>query len=383
MKKKILIFHNIIAPYRIPLFKGIGNTLKTEYATEVYFLSERFKDRLWETKIDDGYFKWKILPGITINPPLINIPILINWGFLRGVKASEVVIIGGITDFTTIIAFLFSRIARKRTVLWLEATGDFLSPTLGRLIFNNLLKIILPHSNIVITASTKAKRYYMSLGVTPEKIKVYQNSSDPHVYKVASGSIRVTPEIWQKYKIKKPYRIILYIGRLIKRKGIIELVDAFNEIQKKVPDTILIIAGNGDAKKDITKRIAKHKLSNVILPGFISEKEKLQLCKISDIFVLPSKLDFVPLIFSEVMGCGLPVITTNNVGNSEDIIVPGKNGYVISANNLTYELQEKLITIITQPKQIRKMKKISQNIALKRLSLANCIQVFVNAIRGP
>ena len=106
----------------------------------------------------------------------------------------------------------------------------------------------------------------------------------------------------QKKKIK-----ILFLARMEKEKGIYELIDAFNELQKEF-DIELLLAGKGTAYEEIKTYTSNMK--NIKFLGHVQEKEKAMAFKESDIYALPSYTEGLPVSLLEAMAFGLPIVAT-------------------------------------------------------------------------
>ncbi len=82
---------------------------------------------------------------------------------------------------------------------------------------------------------------------------------------------------------------VIFLGRLVKRKGCLQLLEAFNAALKKDPNMNLKIAGDGEQKKQLEKYVSKNNLTEKItFLGYIDEKDKAKLLSSADIAVFPS-----------------------------------------------------------------------------------------------
>jgi glycosyltransferase involved in cell wall biosynthesis len=157
----------------------------------------------------------------------------------------------------------------------------------------------------------------------------------------------------QKGKFKKKYsingneKIILFLSRIHKRKGADILVEAFSKLKNEIENVKLVIAGPDEGYCDKLKLIVS-KLdieSDVIFPGPLYEKDKLEAYIDADVFILPSKDRYESFgnVVLEACACGTPVILTNNCGVSEwfgdDV------GYVVGYDK--EELQNALFKILS------------------------------------
>lgn len=132
-----------------------------------------------------------------------------------------------------------------------------------------------------------------------------------------------------KYNINKNKKIILYLGRIHKMKGLEILLLAFSDLQKENIDSLLVIVGPDDGYlAELYRLIKKLDLKDkIIIPGPLYGSDKLEAYRDADIFVLPSFHDDFGLTTLESLACGTPVIITNRCGSSD--VVYENGGLVI------------------------------------------------------
>ncbi len=106
---------------------------------------------------------------------------------------------------------------------------------------------------------------------------------------------------------------LLYLGVLDFRKGIVNILNAFEEVKPYHKDLKLVLAGDlNPFVKDIPDRLANYKyIDDVILTGYVSNEEKRVLLSSAEIFLFPSEYEGFGIPVLEAMACGCPVITTN------------------------------------------------------------------------
>ncbi|MES2266929.1 MAG: glycosyltransferase family 4 protein [Bacteroidota bacterium] len=111
--------------------------------------------------------------------------------------------------------------------------------------------------------------------------------------------------------IPPDHKILLFTGRLIAEKGIIEVVEAFAILKNKYPLT-LIVVGDGNAVSRLKEIIAQNDLiNNIMLTGFIPEKAVIPYYANSDILVFPTYFpEGFPMALFNAVGAGLAVVTT-------------------------------------------------------------------------
>lgn len=128
--------------------------------------------------------------------------------------------------------------------------------------------------------------------------------------KIFEGLYCSNPDIFEKgMAIKKRKKNFLFVGNLIKIKGVTELIRSFKLFLHSNQDWKLIIVGNGPLKKIIPK----HK--NIKYLSFKTPKEISKLMQKSRFLVLPTHIDQWPLVVNEATLCGCGLILTDVVGN--------------------------------------------------------------------
>lgn len=124
--------------------------------------------------------------------------------------------------------------------------------------------------------------------------------------------------------------VFLYLGYVGERKGIYDLVDAVELlVQRGVSNLTIKVAGNGEVER-LKELLQKRELdSRFDVLGWISGAQKAKLMAESDVLVLPSYNEGLPIAILEAFSTGLPVISTP-VGGIPDAIETGKNGLLVS-----------------------------------------------------
>ncbi|GAB1258023.1 glycosyltransferase [Aurantivibrio plasticivorans] len=148
---------------------------------------------------------------------------------------------------------------------------------------------------------------------------------------------------WQELKQRKQEkRKILFMSRLHEKKGIDNLLSAWQNIESKLPDWELDLAGPdyGGYEKKINQLKSSGLLKNVEYLGMLKNKEKFQAFYDASIFILPSYTENFGVVIGEALSAGVPVITTENTP-WEDISVH-ELGVVMRGNSVE-EIQKSLL----------------------------------------
>ncbi len=150
-----------------------------------------------------------------------------------------------------------------------------------------------------------------------------------------------------KAKFNKDCFNILFLGVLIKRKGVYDLLYAISKLKDKkdLKNKKFIIAGSGNEQEKIKNKAKDLKINEYIeFTGWIDSKQKKQLLEKSQLMVLPSYNEGLPMAILEAMSYGIPVVATN-VGDISEAVINEKNGFLVKAGNIE-ELTNAIFKII-------------------------------------
>lgn len=136
--------------------------------------------------------------------------------------------------------------------------------------------------------------------------------------------------------------LFLYLGRLNKEKGILDLIEAFQLVHEKFSNAKLLLVGKDEEK--LIDLICKHPLygSFILYKGFTHFPQNYMA--MADVFCLPSYREGFGSVIIEAAACGTPSIGTNIYGLT-DAIENGKSGLLCEVNN-SKDLAEKMIYFI-------------------------------------
>ncbi|MFC1961621.1 glycosyltransferase [Chloroflexota bacterium] len=178
-------------------------------------------------------------------------------------------------------------------------------------------KTLLRDAAGVIAVTPIEMQQYLDAGASQEKIHVIPHGVDTEEF----ASLPPKGTFKHKYGIAADQKIVLYLGRLHKIKGLDLLVKAFAELRKTLPNVILVIAGPDDGYfKELNNLVATLKLGDkVIFAEALYEQDKLSAYVDADIYVLPSTYEIFGITVLEALACGTPVIVTDRCGLADTI----------------------------------------------------------------
>jgi glycosyltransferase involved in cell wall biosynthesis len=227
--------------------------------------------------------------------------------------------------FVTFITCLINIYAKKPIVLSCHGQlrfDDYWRDLFERLYFRTIGKFIFGRTIKIITLSNSDKNYISSIGINSEKIIVIPNAINLEYL----NSFHCNRNISKKQDEK----IILFVGVLIKRKGIDYLIKSIPYVIKEHRLHCIII-GKGIYREKLETLVNKLNLSGSIsFKGSVTIEELFNYYTLSDLFVIPSISEGLPTTILEAMYFGLPVIATDIPGihdhfSNSAVLVPPKN----------------------------------------------------------
>lgn len=171
------------------------------------------------------------------------------------------------------------------------------------------------------------------------------------------------------------YRTILTVARLTplqRYKGIDVSIKAFSKVKKRYPDTLYVIAGEGDMIDEYTRLAEKEGVKeSVVFTGRVSDSELIALYRISEIFLMPSRIEESEgrilcegfgLVFLEANLFNKPVI--GGEGGCRSAIIDGETGFIVNPRDPD-EIAERVIYLLENPESAHDMGRRGREWALK------------------
>ncbi|MBN4046670.1 glycosyltransferase family 4 protein, partial [bacterium AH-315-P15] len=122
------------------------------------------------------------------------------------------------------------------------------------------------------------------------------------------------------------HMVLVTCSRLTRRKRTYLIVEAMGKMPSRERVTLLIIGGGPE--QEPLKALAQKLGVNLIVTGFVGQKRVATLLSISDIFVLLSEYDASPKALNEAMNFPMPMIVSDGVGTSADLVKDDINGHI-------------------------------------------------------
>jgi glycosyltransferase involved in cell wall biosynthesis len=230
-----------------------------------------------------------------------------------------------------------------------------------------LYRLALPRATKVFFLNQDDLKEFVSKGLVPKE-KAF-----------LLGPIGVDLEHFKPAPPVKSPVTFLFVGRLLREKGVLEFVEAARRIKAKYPDTRFIVLGGLDTNPGAIPRKEVEgwvKEGLIEWPGHVADVRPY-LAQAS-VFVLPSYREGVPRSIQEAMAMARPIITTDAPGCRETVI-PGVNGFLVPVRNVD-ALVSAMERFINEPELIERMGKESRRIAEERFDVHKINRVLLEAM---
>ncbi|MEM6754906.1 MAG: glycosyltransferase family 4 protein, partial [Cyanobacteria bacterium P01_C01_bin.38] len=153
----------------------------------------------------------------------------------------------------------------------------------------------------------------------------------------------VDPSLFNLVSHQQLGKRLLYVGRIAAAKGLPILLESLAILKIEYPDILLTVVGDGQDRKNLEEMTVKLGLSqNVDFVGYKSQTEVRKYFQQTDVFVMSSFAEGIPVVLMEAMAAGVPVVATQIAGISE-LVEDGISGYLVppgDSNLLTIRIAE-------------------------------------------
>jgi glycosyltransferase involved in cell wall biosynthesis len=328
LKHRVVILTEIIAPYRIPVFNALA--ARSEIDLHVVFLSETDPGlRQWKIYRDEIKFSYEVLRSRRYRWGGMNL--ILAQGVVEAMKAARprALLCGG---YNYIAAWQAQRWARKNGVAFLLWSESNIQDARGRFFAIEAAKSKFIRScQGYVVPGVSAETYLRTFGVPKSRIFRAPNAVDVERFSTAADQAR---HDFNRQKLGLPERYLLFVGRLVKAKGVFDLMAAYATLPEEIrQDVGLVFAGDGGEREELARRAQEISPGRIIFSGFLQRDELPTFYAFAEALVFPTHSDTWGLVVNEALACGLPVIASEMAGCVADLVQDGENGLVVPARN--------------------------------------------------
>ena len=235
---------------------------------------------------------------------------------------------------------------------------------IGRIniIFNKLEASVMRHSDVVTAVSDSMRKgIIQKAGMEPGNVKTIPNFARTAEFSPKYG------KSWRKGK-GIAGKMVLFVGKLTETKGIRYMIEAIPAVIQKFPDATFAFVG-GLEHEQALKRNPWYKMveklgiqKNEKFLGSVPREELPKIYASSDLFVLPTLREGMPMVLLEAAASGLPIVTTKISGIPE---VVDEKSVVFVHRKDTKSLAYAITRILSDSERAKKMGAASRKVALR------------------
>jgi glycosyltransferase involved in cell wall biosynthesis len=289
------------------------------------------------------------------------------WKLYRLIQAEQFDIVHTHSTKAGLLGRLAARLANVSMILftahgWAFSEGR---PWLWRWLLAQTERMPALFSTKIICVSEHDRQLALKFGVAPqEKLTVIYNGLDPSPF----ASLTDRNELRRELELSPSERIITTVGRLAPPKDLETLLAACERLE--YPSWRLLILGDGPLRSRVARAIRTKGLRNYVT--LLGERRDVpRFLKASDIFVLSSRWEGLPLVVIEAMLAGLPVVATR-VGGIPELVEDGVTGLLVPPQD-PRALHRALAQLLSDPELCERLGNSGQRRALERFTVERMI----------
>ena len=256
------------------------------------------------------------------------------WPLLNRLRP-EVIVVGGWSLMATQLAIAWARVQRVPYLLMADNNLREPRPLWVRAVKAVVLRAVVPQAAGWLVPGTLGREHILHYGARPERtivfpltVDVARMAHDVDVRRAAREEIR------SSFGIEPGAVAALHVGRLIPQKGVDVLVEATARARAAGAALHLLVAGSGPEEQPLRLLAESLDVPTSFL-GFLDRSRLLDAYAAADLFCLLSRRETWGVVVNEAAAAGLPLLLSENVGASADLLVPDANGALVPPGDST------------------------------------------------
>ncbi|KAA3616671.1 MAG: glycosyltransferase [Calditrichaeota bacterium] len=304
---KTVIIANIPSPYRVFYFNKLADSVTGKFM--IYYCAHSEPNRRWNPpQIEHNHLFLKKSKFKLWNRSIYwNADI---WTQLK-MHNPDIIVTGGFNP-TMLAAILFAKVFKKK--LFVNTDSWSLTEKEFSIFHIMIRKVVYRYITAALPVGEKGRQNFLSYGVPDQKIFKVPYNIENNFYAQSSG-------------VEKKYDI-MFSGQFIQRKMPYFFLEVVEKLNKKKKNIKILLLGSGPLQDDILKILKKINVS-FNYPGFVQQNELPAYYGASKLFLFPTEVDGWGVVANEACASGLPVITCENAGAADDLVVHKYNGFVL------------------------------------------------------
>jgi glycosyltransferase involved in cell wall biosynthesis len=333
MRRRLVILTEIISPYRIPLFNALA--LHSDVDLHVIFLAKTDPTlRQWQVYEEEIRFSYQILPSWRKRFGKYNI--LLNRGVVEALSACspDLILCGGYNYIASWQALRWAAAHKIPFVLWSESNARDLRR--GHAVVEFLKSQFLGRCSGFVVPGHAAQEYLCAdKKIQDDVVFTAPNAVDNDLFAKAAAAARENADR-QRRELGLPGCYFLFAGRLVREKGVFELLAAYARLEESIRRRVgLVFVGDGESRRQLEEQSASVSPGLVRFAGFAQREQLASYYALAETLVLPTYADTWGLVVNEAMACGLPVILSEAAGCAAELVRENWNGFLVPPRDVS------------------------------------------------
>jgi D-inositol-3-phosphate glycosyltransferase len=354
---KVLIVATFIPPHVGGLEVIVTQHAKSLAAMghSVTVLTSRHDKRLLRDEQIDGYRvvrtpTWNAIEDRTAVPfPLWGVRTLAP--LFRLVRQADVVHVHDVYYQPSLVGALAARVLRRPLFVTQHVSlvehDNAVVMGVQRLVYATVGASLWRWCQGIVAYNVIVERFLADRNVSREKVHLTYNGIDVERFRPGTAAVRAS--VRTKYGLPQDKPLVLFVGRLVPKKGYRELMAAHHR------DYHIVLVGPGPIPADVPP--------GVTFTGPIDRSELLGLYQASDLFALPAVGEMLTLAMQEAMACGLPIVATKDAAYDQYELDPKGIAFVAAAPDV---LRRTFLEILQDEERCDRMRSYSLDLAMTR-----------------
>lgn len=322
-RPRVVYWTPIPSPYMVERFNAWADCGDVEL--RVWFNAREVANRKWRIHEPSWRFRYRYLRARYWRGWWYGVP----WPLLFGSRPDLLVLIH--SEPIYIFGMLLAKLRRVPTVFVMHGPPDGYSP-------EHPAKEWLKHRMFeavdeVWCAGPQTQAFWQRYSKRGEKMHTLAHCTDVAHFRqgaaAARGSRTTRRKAWGVQGTT-----FVFVGGLWPRKGVDVLLDAYETLSAEVAAPLsLLIVGEGHLRAQLEADAQQRGLANVVFAGYVQRDDLPGVLALADVFVFPTRADVYGHVVEEAMACGLPVISTDEIGEATFRVREGETGHLVPVDD--------------------------------------------------
>jgi glycosyltransferase involved in cell wall biosynthesis len=233
------------------------------------------------------------------------------------------------------------------------------------------------NATLVVTISKYSQKKIVEFyNVPEEKIRIVPNGVDSEKFKPTSKGCE---DFAQRLGFKDK-QIVLFVGRLIPRKGLSYLIEASKRVVQERRETLFVIVGDGPLRRQLIADVEEAGVSsNFVFAGDVSEKDLTEAYRCARVFAFPSIQEGQGIALLEAQSSALPIVAFD-VSGIKEAMLDGETGFLVKPSD-SEELAQAILKLLADDSLRNKMGIMGRDFVKRELSWDSCTQKMLKVYR--